>query len=383
MPTIGEILRNWTKLDRLTISGGVRSISGEWISKGEPCWYNSTVDIYCKPKELGNSSQFIVSLIAQFQDLQVYTRNVMPIDSEDAAVDRLGSWTKAYERMAFGQSYIWSATAGNKLTYNFIGTGMWLRMKESPDGGIFKVRLDEGEWTDVDSYNEDPQYEVIPLYSNLELKTHKIEIEVTNTKNANSTGYVCGVDCFIYEREVGALQAWVLGESMISTRAKILGVDTIGTMPYRALLHYELAPWAFDAELNRLLSFVYGSENIKLKQKAVTGELQIDTSALASQTTLVSILTYLQTATAIGTIADVTAAASATRLIVASTPCKSVVVRSLNANTGKIRVGDTNVTVSRGAELSAGDTIVLSISDVNLVYVFGNASDKVSITYVN
>jgi hypothetical protein len=91
----------------------------------------------------------------------------------------------------------------------------------------------------------------------------------------------------------------------------------------------------------------------------------------------------LSAATAIATLADVTAAAAATRLIVGSTPCTSVVVRSLAANTGKIRVGDANVTASRGAELSAGDSIVLQVNNVNLVYVFGNASDKVSITYVS
>ena len=96
-----------------------------------------------------------------------------------------------------------------------------------------------------------------------------------------------------------------------------------------------------------------------------------------------TVLDNLNPASSIGTLADVTAAASATQLTSSNTPCKAVLVVSLAANTGKIRVGDSNVTASRGAELSAGDAVVLMVSNVNLVYVFGNASDKVSVTYVN
>ena len=94
-------------------------------------------------------------------------------------------------------------------------------------------------------------------------------------------------------------------------------------------------------------------------------------------------LALLQPASAIGTLADVTAAASATQLIVASTACKAVIVRSLAANTSTIRVGDSNVSASRGAELSKGDAIILAVDNVNKVYVYGNASDKVSIAYVS
>jgi hypothetical protein len=87
--------------------------------------------------------------------------------------------------------------------------------------------------------------------------------------------------------------------------------------------------------------------------------------------------------TSIGVIADVTAAAGATQLIAASTPCKCVLVTSLAANTGLIRVGDANVTASKGGELTPGNSIPIEISNVNKVYVFGNGTDKVSIVYVN
>ena len=87
--------------------------------------------------------------------------------------------------------------------------------------------------------------------------------------------------------------------------------------------------------------------------------------------------------TAIGTIADVTAAAAATQITATSTACRSVCVRSLAANSAAIRVGDSNVTASRGIELSPGDAVVLAISNVDLAYVYGNGADKVSVTYVN
>jgi hypothetical protein len=93
--------------------------------------------------------------------------------------------------------------------------------------------------------------------------------------------------------------------------------------------------------------------------------------------------TVLQTATAIGTLADVTAAASATRLTANSTPCKTVTVKALAGNTNKVRVGDSNVTASRGHELSKDQAVDIVVNNVNLIYVFGNASDKVSVIYVN
>ena len=112
--------------------------------------------------------------------------------------------------------------------------------------------------------------------------------------------------------------------------------------------------------------------------------IEADLTALQAQlTTIIANLLAVQTPTAINVLADVTAAAAATQLIAASTPCRAVVVRALRANTGNVRVGGAMVLVGSGAELSAGDSISLAVSNVNLVYIFGNGTDKVSITYVN
>jgi hypothetical protein len=88
-------------------------------------------------------------------------------------------------------------------------------------------------------------------------------------------------------------------------------------------------------------------------------------------------------ATTIGTIADVTPNGSTVQVTVASTPCKAVCIRALAANSGKMRVGDSSTGAARGTELSAGDAIILSVSNVNLVYVYGTGTNKVSVTYVN
>lgn len=410
--TIGEVLRNWTKIDSLTVSGGVRSVSGKWINEREECWYNSTVDIYCKPEELQSASQFIVTLISQYQDLTAFTRNVRPIDSEDANyVTPTGSWTKIMERLATGRSYIWSATEGESLSLKFTSTGLWLRVREGPDCGIFDVKLDEGAWEEgADTYSQDLQYEVLPIFSNLDLKEHTFQVKVTNKKNAASSGYKIAVDAFIPELDFGALQAWVLPESVGETRARILGVDTIGTSPYRAILHYELAPWAFDAALNRLLSFIYGSENLKLKQKATTGELQTEilgseglpivtvddgvllvyaeaqvygseelplkqkptTGELQNEEIAPSSMEGGET-TEIGT--------SAKALTASSIPCKAVLIQADYDNSSYILLGGES---TQAVKLYAGDCVPVAIDNVNKPRVKGGAaSQKATWFYVN
>lgn len=153
---------------------------------------------------------------------------------------------------------------------------------------------------------------------------------------------------------------------------------------------------------------VYGSQTELLKQTAtnfnLAAELYVGAGAIDPRTiralTATDIVTGLITkwggatltsrdisldiapASALADIADVTAAASATQVTASNLPCRAVIVRALAANTSVVRVGGSTVTASRGAELSKGDAVVLDIDNVNKVYVFGNATDKVSIAYV-
>jgi hypothetical protein len=86
--------------------------------------------------------------------------------------------------------------------------------------------------------------------------------------------------------------------------------------------------------------------------------------------------------TGVGTLPDITPGNATTRLTTDSIPCKAVLVRALTANSGKIRVGDSNTGAARGAEMGAGDTYVFSVENVNLLYVYGTGTDKVSVSYV-
>jgi len=167
----------------------------------------------------------------------------------------------------------------------------------------------------------------------------------------------------------------------------------------------------------------YGSQTQKLLQRAATFELlvalrlagvEIDPRSIRTLTSADTITTYgsqgapirqkassfeslvqllsggneidprdENPATSIGSVADVTPNGSTVQLTAASTPCKAVLVRALAANSAKARVGDSNTGASRGAELSAGDAVVISVNNVNLVYVYATGTDKVSAIYVN
>lgn len=140
-------------------------------------------------------------------------------------------------------------------------------------------------------------------------------------------------------------------------------------------------------EAGRLLGIVYGSLD-QLQQRATSKDLyvqlrsagsEIDPTAIRALTT--ADIVSVAPATATGTIADVTGNSGAQQL--GANSCKAMIVRALAANAGVIRVGDANVSVSRGAELSAGDSIYLNISNTNLVYVYGVSPDKWSIIFVN
>ena len=81
----------------------------------------------------------------------------------------------------------------------------------------------------------------------------------------------------------------------------------------------------------------------------------------------------------------VTTAGSSVKLITADTPCKVVVITALLANTGLISVGGSTTSPTatvRGDILAAGDSSVVSISNVNLVYINSTVnSEGVSFRY--
>lgn len=80
----------------------------------------------------------------------------------------------------------------------------------------------------------------------------------------------------------------------------------------------------------------------------------------------------------------VTTAGSAEQLITASTPCKSVIVKALETNTGNIYVGFSGVDSTNGIDIGSGSAVNISINNVNLLYIDSdNNGEGVSVIYIN
>ncbi len=72
-----------------------------------------------------------------------------------------------------------------------------------------------------------------------------------------------------------------------------------------------------------------------------------------------------------------TVGTTAVQLIAASTACKKgVLVKALSTNTGMVYHGKNGVTAGDGYELTAGETVVVEVDNVNKVYVIASAADQ-------
>ena len=78
-------------------------------------------------------------------------------------------------------------------------------------------------------------------------------------------------------------------------------------------------------------------------------------------------------------IGQTTSAVTATQLTASSIAMTNgVVIQALSTNTASVFIGNSGVTTANGFELTAGSSLTISPSNINLVYVIGtNATDKV------
>lgn len=60
----------------------------------------------------------------------------------------------------------------------------------------------------------------------------------------------------------------------------------------------------------------------------------------------------------------------------AATAIKSVAVKAGTSNTGTIYLGNSNVSSSNGAELSAGETAAIDIDDLSKVYIDASSNNQ-------
>lgn len=86
----------------------------------------------------------------------------------------------------------------------------------------------------------------------------------------------------------------------------------------------------------------------------------------------------------IGNVANTAVGVTEEQIVVASTPCKKVVVTASHTNSGYITVGGVGLNIDQGIILYAADSIELEIDDVNKIYVTSSVADEnVSATYFN
>ncbi len=110
-------------------------------------------------------------------------------------------WVTFNSASASGGSYQASVTAGNKSTYSFTGTGVrWISLYWT-GGGIAQVRLDGALVATVDGYATSTSWQrVFFERTGLVNKAHTLEIYVTGTKRAASSGNNVYVDALEYRR---------------------------------------------------------------------------------------------------------------------------------------------------------------------------------------
>lgn len=90
---------------------------------------------------------------------------------------------------------------------------------------------------------------------------------------------------------------------------------------------------------------------------------------------------------AISTLPDQVCPVTATPL--PSNPCSQVTIVALPNNTGDgssgnpwVRVGGKNIGATEGTPLTPGTPAIIHVNNTNLIYIFGNGTDKVAITWV-
>lgn len=65
-----------------------------------------------------------------------------------------------------------------------------------------------------------------------------------------------------------------------------------------------------------------------------------------------------------------------TQFTAVSTPINSVVIKALSTNTGTIWVGGSAVTSANGFELSASDSVSISVNNLNLLWIVSTVNNE-------
>ena len=126
-----------------------------------------------------------------------------PIDINDDQVGRKqnkflyigGGWTYGAQSGCYFVDNHYSRTAGDYVTFEFVGTNIKWYGTTAPNHGIMTVSIDGGEEITIDCYSAE-RTDSILLFDSGELADgkHTLTVTVTGRKNASSTDYYINVD---------------------------------------------------------------------------------------------------------------------------------------------------------------------------------------------
>ncbi|AWV98342.1 SGNH/GDSL hydrolase family protein [Arcticibacterium luteifluviistationis] len=93
-----------------------------------------------------------------------------------------------------------SENPGSKLTYNFSGKAVGIAVAAGQDAGYIEYKIDNGAWQKLNLFTPWSASLHLPWYytlsSELENKNHKLQIKVSETKDAKSNGNACRIRYF-------------------------------------------------------------------------------------------------------------------------------------------------------------------------------------------
>lgn len=131
------------------------------------------------------------------------TAAITTVNDDDPSVAYTGSWTNNDSCSGYYNNDLhWSNTNGSYAQISFTGTSIkWIGAKNTGHGNA-KVYIDGNLDATVDTYASSWLKQQV-LYEKTDLVSgpHTIKVEVTNTKNGNSSNYYQDIDAFQYNNE--------------------------------------------------------------------------------------------------------------------------------------------------------------------------------------
>lgn len=117
-------------------------------------------------------------------------------ENDNGSMVYTGNWTRASDANCSGGSYDYSSTSGNKVEFTFTGTWVQWQTVTFSNRGYAAIYIDGVLKENVDCYSSSVKYGIRKTYAGLSDTSHTVRVQVTGTKNSQSSGYVVLHDRF-------------------------------------------------------------------------------------------------------------------------------------------------------------------------------------------